>query len=69
MDSPSQPTLSSYPKRPFGQTVRSFSAGWYQSRPWLEYSVSLHYITGIWQMLLSRATYNKVYNHNQEQVC
>uniref|UniRef100_A0A0E9TL77 Uncharacterized protein n=1 Tax=Anguilla anguilla TaxID=7936 RepID=A0A0E9TL77_ANGAN len=28
----------------------------------------LHYITGIWQTLLSRATYNKVYNHNEEQV-
>uniref|UniRef100_A0A0E9XZT6 Uncharacterized protein n=1 Tax=Anguilla anguilla TaxID=7936 RepID=A0A0E9XZT6_ANGAN len=29
----------------------------------------LHYITGIWQTLLSRAMYNKMYNHNQEQVC
>lgn len=38
-DSPSQPILKIYPKRLFGQTYRSFSAGWFQSRPWLEYSV------------------------------
>lgn len=37
--SPSQPKLSSYPKRPFGQALRCFIEGWYQSRPWLEYSV------------------------------
>lgn len=39
MDSPSQPILTNYPKRPFGQTLRCFSASWYHSRPWLEYSV------------------------------
>lgn len=36
--SPSQPKLSSYPKRPFGQALRCFNAG-NQSRPWLEYSL------------------------------
>lgn len=39
MDSPSQPVLTSYPKRSFGQSVRCFNASWYQSRPWLEYSL------------------------------
>lgn len=39
MDRPSQPILSSYPKRPFGKIQRCFNTAWYQTRPWLEYSV------------------------------
>lgn len=36
---PSQLILNSYPKRAFGSISRSFNAGWYRSRPWLEYSI------------------------------
>ncbi|KAL2077521.1 hypothetical protein ACEWY4_027025 [Coilia grayii] len=38
---PSQPILKVYPKRTFSQGFRSFNSNWYQSRPWLEYSVNL----------------------------
>ncbi len=36
---PHQPVLKSYPRTVFGGRERCFSAAWYQSRPWLEYSV------------------------------
>lgn len=36
---PYQPVLKSYPWTLFGGRERCFSAAWYQSRPWLEYSV------------------------------
>lgn len=36
---PYQPVLKSYPRTLFGGRERCFSAAWYQSRPWLEYSV------------------------------
>ena len=38
-DAPSQPVLTTYPKRAFGATLRAFSPAWYRTRPWLEYSV------------------------------
>lgn len=38
VNAPSQPILNSYPKRAFGSISGAFNAGWYRSRPWLEYS-------------------------------
>ncbi len=39
-NTPSQPILNSYPKCTFGSISQAFNAGWYRSRPWLEYSLS-----------------------------
>jgi len=39
-DSPTQPVLKSFPQKMFGQNARAFNSSWYNTRPWLEYSVS-----------------------------
>ena len=39
-DNPYQPILKNYPKRKFGDRLRTFPKEWYLGRPWLEYSQS-----------------------------